>query len=166
MRRLLVLAFSIFLAGSVLAFESDETVDLYSALAANPDFSIFTQLLTDMGMAEELQTGGPYTVFAVSNDTFEAHREETGTDLTADPEMLERILDAHIVQGRFTVLDLRELEESVMTMSGIPLEITIEADGLAINNVNLVSTDVENSFQNGIIHVVDDVMMPPVQTQN
>jgi uncharacterized surface protein with fasciclin (FAS1) repeats len=164
MRKLVALLFGLLLASGALAFDSDETIDLYSALTANPDFSIFTQLLTDLGIAEALQTGEAYTVFAISNDTFESYQEETGIDLTADREVLVQILEMHVVQGRFSVLELRDAEAgSVVTLSGAPLAVTLEADGITVGGANLVSTDVDNSYANGVIHVVSEVMMPVAQ---
>ena len=121
----------------------------------------FTTLLAALdaaGLAEELGSGGPYTVFAPTDGAFAAIPAETLDALLADPEGdLTTILNYHIVEGEYLSGDLAGLE-SIDTLSGVPLTITVEGDTVMVDGAQVIAADTMAS--NGVIHVIDVVMIP------
>lgn len=134
----------------------------------------FTTLLAavqaaDPSILEALSGQGPWTVFAPTDEAFAAALESLGIaaeDLLADTETLTSILAYHVVPGYFTLDDITTLAEVAMEMdmssvvfasglAGATLEI---ADG-QINGIDIVATDV--MADNGVIHVIDGVLLPP-----
>ncbi|MFP8488200.1 fasciclin domain-containing protein [Gracilimonas sp. Q87] len=120
------------------------------------NFDILVQAIQDAGLAETLQQEGPiFTVFAPTDDAFEALPEGTLSNLS--PEQLADILQFHVVNGEIESSDLQPTQD-VETLLGE--EILVEADGGVLINgySNVVTADVEAS--NGIIHAVDAVLLP------
>jgi transforming growth factor-beta-induced protein len=121
----------------------------------------FTTLLAALdaaGLAEELGSGGPYTVFAPTDDAFAAIPAETLDALLADPEGdLTTILTYHVVEGEYMAADLAGLE-SLDTLSGVPLTISVEGDTVMVDGAMVIGADTVAS--NGVVHVIDAVMVP------
>jgi uncharacterized surface protein with fasciclin (FAS1) repeats len=116
-----------------------------------------------------LKAEGPYTVFAPTDDAFAALLEET--EMSAEDllgaENLTSILLYHVVEGEFNAEAVIELVGDadyvlVDTLAGIPVKVSVDMGSVYINDAMVALPDVEAS--NGIIHVVDSVIMPPSQT--
>ncbi len=110
------------------------------------------------GLVETLQSDGPYTVFAPTDDAFAALPEGTVESLLADPETLADILLYHVVAGKVLAADVVGLE-SATTAQGSTVAITVDGGSVMVNEANVVATDIEAS--NGVIHVIDAVILPP-----
>jgi uncharacterized surface protein with fasciclin (FAS1) repeats len=110
------------------------------------------------GLAETLQSEGPFTVFAPTDDAFAALPEGTVEALLADPEALADILLYHVVSGKVLASDVVGLT-SATTVQGSEVAITVDGSSVMINDANVVATDIEAS--NGVIHVIDAVILPP-----
>ncbi len=131
------------------------------------DAGAFTTLLAAVeaaGLSEALTSGGPFTVFAPTDDAFAALLEELG--LTAEEllasEDLESILLYHVVEnavGSEVVVTLDGA--SVETLNGGTVDLSVSEDGVMVNNANVVAVDVHAS--NGIIHVIDTVLLPMME---
>lgn len=110
------------------------------------------------GLAETLATDGPFTVFAPTDAAFAALPEGTVEDLLLpeNRDQLAAILTYHVVPGKVMSGDL---ENGMMaeTVQGESLEI-MTADGVTVNGIDVIQADVEAS--NGVIHVIDGVLMP------
>ncbi len=121
----------------------------------------FTTLLAAADAADlvgTLQSEGPFTVFAPTDDAFAALGEETINSLLAQPEALSQILLYHVVSGAVVASDVVELS-SASTVEGSPISIEIVDGGVVLNgSVNVVTTDIQAS--NGVIHVIDAVLLP------
>lgn len=137
----------------------------------NPDFSTLFGAVQAAGLVETLSADGPYTVFAPTNAAFDALPDGTVEELTTeDTETLASILTYHVVPGNMMAADvIAAIEEAgaggltVETVNGGTLTATL-VDGnvmladAAGNSATVTATDVEAS--NGVIHVIDTVLMP------
>ena len=137
----------------------DEGADI---IATATEAGSFTTLLTAIeaaGLTETLMGDGPFTVFAPTDEAFAAVDEETLNGLLADPEALAQVLLYHVVEGAVPAADVVTLE-SATTIQGSDVGIAVEGDAVILNgSANVVQTDIETS--NGIIHVIDAVLLPP-----
>ena len=108
------------------------------------------------GLEDTLAGGGPFTVFAPSDDAFARLPEGTVEALLADPEKLTAVLTYHVVRGRVTAADAAGLSSAATVQGG---ELPISADGgVHVGDANVVTADIEAS--NGLIHVIDRVLLP------
>ena len=110
------------------------------------------------GLAETLQSDGPFTVFAPTDEAFAALPEGTVESLLADPEALADILLYHVVSGEVLAADVVGLD-SATTVQGSDVAISVDGESVMVNDANVVATDIAAS--NGVIHVIDAVILPP-----
>ena len=127
---------------------------------------IFTTLVAAVEAAElveVLQGEGPFTVFAPTDDAFAALPEGTVESLLqpGNKELLISILLYHVVPGSVLAADVSELD-SATTVNGASISISVSDGGVMINNANVLQTDVAAS--NGVIHIIDAVLLPPPGT--
>jgi transforming growth factor-beta-induced protein len=126
----------------------------------NPNFSILVQAVVKAGLVEALSATGPFTVFAPTNDAFNAlfaKLKVSGiSDLTA--EQLTPILLYHVVSGNVTAGQV--VSGNVPTLNeGSSINIVANSMGVKLNNnSNVIATDVQGS--NGVIHAIDAVILP------
>jgi transforming growth factor-beta-induced protein len=122
----------------------------------------FTTLLTAAtaaGLVETLQGEGPYTVFAPTDEAFAALPEGTLEALLADPEALKKVLLYHVVEGKVTSDQVVGLTTAT-TVEGSPIAISVKDGTVSLNDsAKVVTVDVMAS--NGVIHVIDAVILPP-----
>jgi transforming growth factor-beta-induced protein len=126
-----------------------------TALQAN----VFVQLagyVVDAGLVETLR-GGPFTVFAPTDDAF-AKIPPDILHAVRDGGLLETVLTYHVVPGEIALADLEDGE--LETAAGIPLTISRVGDQVYVNGTAIVAGDV--GATNGVIHVIGDVMVPPI----
>ena len=119
----------------------------------------FTTLLAAVdvaGLGETLAGGGPFTVFAPTDEAFAQLPEGTVESLLEDPERLAQVLTYHVVPGRVTSADAAGAR-SAPTVQGEELPISVDG-GIHVAGANVVSADIEAS--NGLIHVIDQVLLP------
>jgi len=123
----------------------------------------FETLVAALGAAElveTLQGEGPFTVFAPTDEAFAALPEGTVEALLADIPALTDILLYHVVSGKVMAADVIGLDgESVATVQGADILISLMDGGVMINDSLVIITDIEAS--NGVIHVIDAVLLPP-----
>ncbi|MGB3755781.1 MAG: fasciclin domain-containing protein [Rivularia sp. (in: cyanobacteria)] len=108
------------------------------------------------GLVETLKGKGPFTVFAPSDDAFAKLPDGTVDGLLQDIPKLKKILTYHVVSGKVMAADAAKLK-SAKTVEGS--EIKIDAsNGVKINDATVSKADV--TADNGVIHVIDTVLMP------
>ncbi|MFT6806565.1 MAG: putative surface protein with fasciclin (FAS1) repeats [Glaciecola sp.] len=110
------------------------------------------------GLVETLQGEGPFTVFAPTNAAFEKLPAGTVEDLLKpeNKDKLVAILTYHVVAGNVMAADVVKLTKAT-TVQGS--DITIDtSDGVKVNNATVTQTDLKT--KNGVIHVIDTVIMP------
>ena len=126
----------------------------------NPNFSILVQAVVKAGLVEALSAPGPFTIFAPTNDAFNALFAALGVsgidNLTA--EQLTPILLYHVVSGN--VLASQVSTGMVPTLkAGSNISIVANTTGVRLNgNSNVIATDVQGT--NGVIHAIDAVLIP------
>jgi uncharacterized surface protein with fasciclin (FAS1) repeats len=138
---------------------SAEKSTIVSAAAANPDFSTLVSAVTTAGLVDTLSGAGPFTVFAPTNEAFAKLPAGTLDSLT--PEQLKSILTYHVIAGEVMAKDVKA--GKVKTVNGEEITIAVVGDKVTItdakgNTVNVTKTDI--TTDNGVIHVIDGVLMP------
>ena len=127
-----------------------------TAVAAG-NFNTLAKALTEVGLVEELQKEGPFTVFAPTDEAFAKLPKGTLESLLKDKEALKKILLYHVVSGKVMASDVVKLK-SATTLEGNNVKITINDGNVMINNAKVIKADV--SASNGVIHVIDTVLIP------
>lgn len=140
------------------ADESEGGETIVDLAAGNEDLSTLVTAVDEAGLVETLSGEGPYTVFAPTNEAFEALPEGTLDDLLADPEgALTDVLTYHVVEGEVFSSDLTT--GPVATVNGAELDVVVEDDGtVTVNGIEVVMADIEAS--NGVVHVIGGVLVP------
>lgn len=110
-----------------------------------------------------LKGDGPFTVFAPTDEAFSKLPAGTVENLLKpeNKEQLRAILTYHVVPGKVKSKDVGGMS-SAKTVNGADLNIKVEGDKVMINNANVAKADVKAS--NGIIHVIDTVLLPQSAT--
>ena len=141
------------------------TKNIVEIAAGNPDFSILVQAVIKADLAETLATGGPFTVFAPTNDAFVALLAELGANSLDDipVDVLTNVLLYHVVNGRVYSSDLPSGPFTVPTLNGGTFEInasTLKIKDFNNREANLVPALLNIQATNGVIHVIDRVILP------
>jgi uncharacterized surface protein with fasciclin (FAS1) repeats len=123
---------------------------------SNPDFSTLVTAIKAAGLVETLSGTGPFTVFAPTNAAFAKIPGATLTAVLADKTKLTSILTYHVVAGKVMAHDVGAMTEA-KTVQGSKITIDTK-NGVMINNAKVTKADIECS--NGVIHVIDTVLMP------
>lgn len=126
-------------------------------LANKSGLSILATAIEAVGLNKTLNTDGPFTVFAPTNEAFEALPEGTLEALLQDPEALTNILLYHVVDGEVLAADVVNLTEATM-LNGGTVSIMVNNGGVMVNDANVIATDV--LAKNGVVHVIDKVLIP------
>ncbi|MHA2392101.1 MAG: fasciclin domain-containing protein [Promethearchaeota archaeon] len=119
-------------------------------------FSTLLKAAEVAGLVDTLSTGGPFTIFAPTDDAFSKVPSETLNALLNEPEKLKGILLYHAVKGKVMSSDLSGTME-VETLHGQKIRIDA-TKGVMINDANVIKADIEAN--NGVIHVIDKVILP------
>ncbi len=127
-------------------------------------FTTLTGAVVAAGLADALASGGPFTVFAPTNEAFAAALASLGGDgaaLASNPEALAQVLLYHVVPGRVTAATLSFGRSTQTTLlESATLSVIGGRQGVTINDsVKVIQADL--SASNGIIHVIDGVLIPP-----
>jgi len=134
--------------------------DIIDTAVAAGNFKTLASALTAAGLVDTLKGTGPFTVFAPTDDAFAKLPDGTVDKLLKDVPKLKAILTYHVVSGKVMAADVMKLDgKTAKTVNGAELKIATQG-GVKLNgNVNVTKTDIDCS--NGVIHVVDAVLMPP-----
>lgn len=129
--------------------------DVVDVALADSRFSTLTKLLTDNGLVSTLKGSGPFTVFAPTNDAF---AKIDASKLTNDE--LVNILKSHVISGRVLAADVAS---GTATTLGSSIYLSKNSSGVFINGNSQVTT-ADVSAANGVIHVIDNVIVPPTKS--
>lgn len=132
--------------------------DIVQVASTTGGFATLVQAVAAAGLVETLQGTGPFTVFAPSDDAFAALADGLLDKLLLEEnrEILVSILTYHVVAGKVTSAEVAS--GAATTVEGSNIELTV-GNGIQVNGANVVLADVEAS--NGVIHVIDQVLIPP-----
>lgn len=164
MKKLLTILFVMFLMVSPMnLFAAEGDIIDVATKSADPKFTILAAALEKADLVTTLQGDGPFTVFAPTDEAFEALLKKL--DITAD-ELLARkdlkdILLYHVISGKKVMA--ADLTEGMMPMTaqGTTLKISLK-DGASVNGVKVIAADV--GATNGVIHVIGEVLLPTAPT--
>lgn len=137
------------------AYKSGDIVDTASATGS---FQTLLTAAAAAGLVDTLKGEGPLTVFAPNDEAFAKLPEGTVEALLNDKEKLRAVLTYHVVAGKVMARDAMKLD-SAKTVQGQSLRIRKGDRGLQVDNATVVEADIRAS--NGVIHVIDQVMLPP-----
>jgi uncharacterized surface protein with fasciclin (FAS1) repeats len=122
-----------------------------------PQLSTLTKLINDAGLADTLRAAGPYTVFAPSDDAFKAVPPATLQALASDKELLKSVLTFHVLPGKVSGADVKN--GNAKTVQGG--NVALSKSGSFITVEDAVVTQADLPASNGVVHVIDRVLMPP-----
>ena len=144
------------LALSVLSL-SAFGADIVDTAVAAGSFNTLVAAVKAAGLVDTLKGPGPFTVFAPTDDAFAKLPAGTVEGLLKDPEKLKKILLYHVVSGKVMAADVMKMK-SAKTVEGQPVKIMAKDGMVMLNNAHVTKTDIVTD--NGIIHVIDTVIMP------
>lgn len=130
-------------------------------VAIENDFNTLVTAVQAAGLVETLQGPGPFTVFAPTDEAFA--RLPAGTVetllLPENRDQLVAILTYHVVPGRVDAAQVVNLQ-AANTVQGAAVQINVEGGTVRVNDATVTATDIEAT--NGIVHVIDSVLLPPL----
>jgi uncharacterized surface protein with fasciclin (FAS1) repeats len=150
-----------FLTCSVTRAEDNEHAkknDIVAVASGAGSFNTLVAAVKAAGLVETLQGAGPFTVFAPTDEAFAKLPKGTVEELLK-PEnkaKLVSILTYHVVAGKVMAADVKTMKAK--TVNGQELDVKVSDSGVTVDNAKVVKTDVAAS--NGVIHVIDTVVMP------
>ncbi len=127
---------------------------------ADGRFTTLVAALEAAELADTLSGDGPFTVFAPTDDAFAALPEGTVESLLNDIPTLTNNLLYHVVSGKVLAADVVKLSKAD-TLLGKPIHISVDGTTVRVNDTQVIITDIEAS--NGVIHVIDAVLLPPAK---
>ncbi len=133
-------------------------VDIVDTAVAAGSFKTLVAAVQAADLVDTLKGAGPFTVFAPTDDAFAKLPPGTVEGLLADKAKLTAVLTYHVVAGKVTAADVGGLTEAA-TVQGAMIKIDTTS-GVKINDATVIKADVMAT--NGVIHVIDTVLLPPM----
>jgi uncharacterized surface protein with fasciclin (FAS1) repeats len=135
-------------------------VSVADTLAADPALTTLNGLVQAAGLTDTLKGPGPFTVFAPTNDAFKAVPAKTMESLAKDPAALKAVLTYHVLAGKTQAADVKN--GKVKTLNGAEIELSKAGDFVTVGE-NAIVTKADVAASNGVVHVIDAVLLPPVK---
>ena len=134
--------------------------DIVGTAVEAGQFKTLAAALDAAGLVSALQAPGPFTVFAPTDDAFAKLPAGTVENLLKpeNKQQLVEILTYHVVPGKVMAADVAGVDEA-KTLNGKMIEVEVEGSAVKINDANVTAVDIPAS--NGVIHVIDQVILPP-----
>ena len=128
-------------------------------IATDPQFSALDVAIVATGLAS-LSDGSPVTLFAPSNEAFDALTPDQAGRLNADPELLAAILEQHVVAGELMLADIEK--GPLTTIGGSRVVVDVDGDEVVLRSAGTTATvtDADLVMSDGIVHVVDGLLVP------
>jgi len=136
---------------------STTTDDIVAVAMSAGSFNTLLAAAQAAGLVDTLKSDGPFTVFAPTDEAFAKLPAGTVEALLADPDKLKTILLYHVVSGEVTADQVIKLTQAT-TVEGSDVTIKVKGGSVMVDNATVLKTDVMAS--NGVIHVIDTVMIP------
>jgi uncharacterized surface protein with fasciclin (FAS1) repeats len=138
----------------------DSGDDIVDIAAGNGDFTTLVAAVQAAGLVDTLKGDGPFTVFAPTNAAFAALPAGTVETLLKpeNKDQLVKVLTYHVVPGAVTSDQLIGQRLNVATVQGQSLHIDATGGGVKVNKSNVTTADIVAT--NGVIHVIDRVLLP------
>ena len=146
------------LIASIVAFGmtvSAQAKDIVDTAVAAGSFKTLAAALGAAGLVDTLKGKGPFTVFAPTDEAFAKTPKADLEALLKDKAKLTSILTYHVVSGKVMAADVKA--GKVKTVQGSELTVSTSM-GVMVDNAKVIKTDI--AADNGVIHVIDSVIMP------
>ncbi len=128
-----------------------------TAASNNPLLSTLVTAVVEADLVDTLNSDGPFTIFAPTNDAFAAIPEDVLAAVLADKDLLTSVLTYHVVGGESLGAD----DLAGTTLATVETgEIALGADGTTVNDANVICSNIP--VANGTVHVIDQVLLPQV----
>ena len=129
-------------------------------VASDAQFSTLATAIEAAGLKNTMSGAGSYTVFAPTNAAFAKVPSDKLAGLLNDPEALRGLVLYHVVSEKATMAQIRGVQGGT-TMQGGDIAVSVKNNKLMINNATVIKGDIMAC--NGIVHVIDTVLMPEAQ---
>ena len=159
--RKLFAAFAL-LAFAAPAFAADK--DIVDTAVGAGSFKTLVAAVKAAGLVDTLKGEGPFTVLAPTDEAFAKLPKGTVESLLLpeNKDKIVAILTYHVIKGKAMAADVVKLDgKEVKTVEGKSVKIDVDGKTVMINNAKVVKTDIGCS--NGVIHVIDTVLLPPAK---
>ena len=158
LRRTLLLASTFVATATLMACATTPAPTTVADTAARtPQLSTLNKLINDAGLADTLRGAGPFTVFAPSDEAFKAVPAKTLAELAANKELLKSVLTYHVLPGKVAAADVKN--GNLKTVQGA--NVAVSRAGTFVTVEDAVVTQADVMATNGVVHIVDKVLMPP-----
>ena len=134
-------------------------VSVADTLAQTPSLSTLHGLVVKAGLNDTFKGPGPFTVFAPNNDAFKAVPARTMDELAKDPARLKAVLTYHVVPAQVMAVEVKN--GPVKSVQGTNLTLSRAGAYVTVEDAMVVTADIKAT--NGVVHVVDRVLLPPAQ---
>ena len=159
LKKIIALCAALVVAFGVSARAAQAPTTIAETAISNPDFSTLVAALKAADLVDTLKGPGPFTVFAPTNEAFAKIPKAKLDALLANKAALKQVLLYHVVSGKVMAADVMKLKNGAKVKSVAGPEITVKLKpAVMVNNAKVTKTDIECS--NGVIHVIDTVIMP------
>jgi len=152
-------------AGSTVAFAQTQTTTtapegqtIIQTVASETNFSTLVGLLKVANLTDTLNGTANYTLFAPSNAAFDKIPSSALATLANNTTALKRVLLYHVVPGTLLSNDIKG-NGTLTTANGLSLPYSVTSTVVSVDNASITKTDINAT--NGVIHVIDSVMIPP-----
>ena len=154
------IAIGVLVTGMGMMTTAAQSKDIVDTAVANGSFKTLAAALQAAGLVETLKGAGPFTVFAPTDAAFAKLPAGTVETLLKpeNKEQLRRVLTYHVVPGKVGAAEVTKMN-SAKAVSGDTIKIAAKNGKVMVNNASVVTPDVGAS--NGVIHVIDTVILPP-----
>ena len=140
------------------ANDNSKPGDIVAVASGAGNFTTLVAAIKAAGLVATLQGAGPFTVFAPTDDAF-AKLPKGTVDGLLKPENKKKLTDLltyHVVPGKVMAADVKTMKAK--TVNGQELDVQVNAGAVTVNKAKVTKTDIAAS--NGVIHVIDSVVMP------
>jgi len=143
-------------AALVMASSLSSAADIVDTAASAGQFKTLVKAVQAAGLVETLKGAGPFTVFAPTDAAFAKLPPGTVESLLNDKQKLTQVLTYHVVPGKVMAADVKP--GMVKTVEGQSLKLSKDGRDVMVNNAKVTTADITAS--NGVIHVIDTVVLP------
>jgi uncharacterized surface protein with fasciclin (FAS1) repeats len=155
-KRVVAVAAALTLASLAVPAVAGEQKDIVDTAIAAGNFKTLATALQAAGLVDTLKGKGPFTVFAPTDEAFAKLPAGTLDALLKDKAKLTKVLTYHVVPGKVMAADVVKLKQA-KTVEGQNITIDTKS-GVKVDSANVIKTDIQAS--NGVIHVIDSVILP------
>lgn len=131
--------------------------NLVEVATTSGNFKIFLAAIKTAGLTSQLASDGPYTVFMPTDHAFATLAAGQWDTISKDKIRLSRVLTYHLITGKVKVSEVKP--GNVATLEGSPVSLKSDNGMVSVNDARVTDSDL--AADNGVIHAIDKVLMPP-----